>query len=204
MKVALVGASGNAGSELLKELVSRGHSVTAIARDTSKIAAAKNVKIESVDANDKSALADALKGNDVVISALPFSKSDPELLLAAIKAAAVPRYLVVGGAASLYAPGTTQRLVDSGQIPEEWMPEVGGGVRFFDRLKQEGELNWTFLSPSMMFVPGDRTGTFRLGKDELLVAPDGNSSISFADYAIAMVDELEQPAHSRQRFTVGY
>lgn len=204
MKVALVGASGNAGSELLKELVSRGHSVTAIARDTSKIAAAENVKIESVDANDKSALADALKGNDVVISALPFSKSDPELLLAAIKAAAVPRYLVVGGAASLYAPGTTQKLVDSGQIPEEWMPEVGGGVRFLDRLKQEGELNWTFLSPSMMFVPGDRTGTFRLGKDELLVAPDGNSSISFADYAIAMVDELEQPAHSRQRFTVGY
>lgn len=204
MKVALIGATGNAGAELLKELASRGHEVTAIARNADKAAAAPGVTTKSMDAYDYDALSDALRGHDVAISALPFRTTHPEGLIGAVKASGVPRYLVVGGAATLFSPGTQERIIDSGKIPEEWMPEVGGGAKFLDALKREEELDWVFLSPSMTFVPGERRGAFRLGKDELLVAEDGQSSISYADYAIAMVDEVEKPAHSRERFTVGY
>lgn len=205
MKVALIGATGNAGTRILKELTSRGHEVTAIARNVDGVAAQDGVTAKSADADDPAALAEAIRGADVAISALKFGASDPEKLIKAVRDAGVKRYLVVGGAASLTSPGTTTRIVDSGQIPEEWMPEIGAGVRFLDRLKQEPEgLDWTFLSPSMFFGPGERTGTFRLGKDELLVAEDGKSSISYEDYAIALVDEIEKAAHPRQRFTVGY
>ena len=127
------------------------------------------------------------------------------MLIKAVRQSGVKRYLVVGGAASLTTPGTGVRIVDSGQIPEEWMPEIGGGVRFLDRLKTEPEgLDWVFVSPSMMFGPGERTGKFRLGKDELLTAENGESSISYEDFAIALVDEIETPANHRERFTVGY
>lgn len=205
MKVALVGASGNAGSRILKELASRGHSVTAIARSTDKIEDGSGVTKVAVDAADVAALAAALKGADAVVSALRFAESDPDGLIKAVRQSGVPRYLIVGGAASLTPPGSTVRIVDSGQIPEEWMPEIGGGVRFLDRLKTEPEgLDWVFVSPSMMFGPGERTGKFRLGKNELLTAENGESSISYEDFAIALVDEIEKPANHRERFTVGY
>lgn len=205
MKIALVGASGNAGSRILRELVSRGHTVVAIARNPDKIEAQPGVSAIAANADDASSLAAALKDAEVVVSALHFAASDPEKLIAAVRQAGVGRYLVVGGAASLTLPGTTQRLVDGGQIPPEWMPEIRAGVQFLDRLKQEPEgLDWVFLSPSMLFGPGERTGKFRLGKDELLTAENGESSISYEDYAIALVDEIEAPRHHRERFTVGY
>jgi putative NADH-flavin reductase len=205
MKIALVGASGNAGSRILKELASRGHEVTAIARNTDKIEAQAGVSPVKADASDADGLAEAIKGHDVAISALKFAESDPEKLIAAARKSGVGRYIIVGGAASLKAPGTDQRIIDSGQIPEAWMPEVGGGAKFLDRLKQEPEgLDWTFVSPSMFFGPGERTGKFRLGKEELLVAEDGKSSISYEDFAVAVADEIESPKHSRERFTVGY
>lgn len=119
-----------------------------------------------------------------------------------MRAAGVKRYLVVGGAGSLLvAPG--QRLVDQPDFPEAYKAEATKGADFLDLLKTVTDLDWTFLSPSMMFIPGERTGTFRLGKDDLLTNEQG-SSISFADYAIALVDEVETPRHIRQRFTVGY
>ena len=204
MKVALAGASGNAGSRILAELTSRGHAVTGLARHPETIADAPGVTKVAVDAGDAEALADALKGHDAVISALPFKSTDPETLIGAVKASGVPRYLVVGGAASLYLPGTKTRIIDSGQIPEAWLPEVNGGVAFLDALKASDGLDWTFLSPSMFFGPGERTGKFRLGEDELLVGPEEKSSISYEDLAIALVDELETPTHSGRRFTVGY
>ena len=205
MKVALVGATGNVGTRLVKELVSRGHQVTALARNVDAIAAEAGVTAKAVDANDPAALADALRGNDAVISALRFAASDADTLIKAVRTAGVKRYLVVGGAGTLTPPGSDRNLIDSGKIPEAWMPEVGGGARFLGKLKAEPEgLDWTFLSPSAMFGPGERTGKFRLAKDELLTDADGKSHISYEDYAIALVDELEQPAHVRQRFTVGY
>lgn len=205
MKVALVGASGNAGSRLLKELVSRGHEVTAIARNTDKIENLSGVTAVKADASDAVALAEAIKGHDVAISSLKFAESDAGTLIAAARKAGVGRYIVVGGAASLKAPGTDQRIIDGGQIPEAFMPEIRAGANFLDRLKQEPEgLDWTFVSPSMVFGPGERSGKFRLGTEELLVAEDGKSHISYEDYAVAVVDEIEAPKHLRQRFTVGY
>ena len=146
------------------------------------------------------------------ISAVRFLKSDPDTLIEAVKQSGVTRYLVVGGAASLYLPGTTTKLIDSGQIPTQFLPEPTAGTVFFARLKQEQTLEWTFLSPSMVFSndptygtgQGGRSGQFRLGADEMLFDEQGVSSISYEDYAMAMIDELENPRHIRQRFTVGY
>jgi uncharacterized protein len=200
--VALIGASGRAGSAILRELSDRGHKVTGIARNPEKIATLPNVTAKKGDANDGSGLATLLKGHDAVISAVHFNASDAKTLIEAVRASGAKRYLVVGGAGSLeVAPG--KRLVDQPDFPSAYKPEALKGAEFLGLLKSEQELDWTFLSPSALFVPGERTGKFRLGKDALLSNEKG-SSISFADYAIAMVDEVERPVHSRQRFTVGY
>ncbi|CUX40498.1 MULTISPECIES: NAD(P)-dependent oxidoreductase [Agrobacterium] len=201
-KIALIGASGNAGSRILKELSDRGHQVTAIARNPEKIAALPNVVAKKGDVFDQAALSDLLKGHDAVISSVHFTASDPATLIEAVRASGVPRYLVVGGAGSLeIAPG--QRVVDLPDFPAAYKVEATKGAEFLDKLKQEKQLDWTFLSPSAEFVPGERTGKFRIGKDSLL-SNDQGSRISFEDYAIALADEIEKPQHSRQRFTVGY
>lgn len=201
-KIALIGASGNAGSRILKELSDRGHKVTAIARSPEKIASLTGVVAVRGDVFDKDGLASLLAGHDAVISAVHFTASDPQLLIDAVRQSGVKRYLVVGGAGSLeVAPGV--RLVTTPEFPAIYKAEASKGADFLDLLKTVDDLDWTFLSPSALFVPGERTGNFRLGKDQLLSNANG-SSISFEDYAIALVDEIEKPAHIRQRFTVGY
>jgi uncharacterized protein len=200
--VAVIGASGRAGSAILKELSDRGHKITAIARNPEKIATLPNVTAKKGDVLDKDGLAALLRGHDAVVSAVHFASSDAKTLIEAVRASGAKRYLVVGGAGSLeVAPG--QRLVDQPDFPAAYKTEALKGAEFLDLLKGEKQLDWTFLSPSALFVPGERTGKFRLGKDTLLTNDKG-SSISFEDYAIALVDEIEKPAHSRQRFTVGY
>ncbi|MFC4728129.1 NAD(P)-dependent oxidoreductase [Coralloluteibacterium thermophilus] len=200
--VALIGASGNAGSRILKELSDRGHAVTAIARRPDRVARLPGVVAVAVNLFDHPALAEILRGHDAAISAVHFLASDFDALVGAVRDAGVGRYLVVGGAGSLeVAPG--QRLIDEPDFPAEYKGEASAGAAFLDRLRKVDDLDWTFLSPSALFVPGERTGRFRLGRDTLLANEDG-SSISFEDYAIALVDELERPAHIRQRFTVGY
>ena len=202
MKIALIGATGNAGSRILAELSRRGHHVTAIARHPEKLPALAGVTPLQADAGDVAGLAAAIQGHDAVISSVHFTVSDPRKLIAAVHQAGVPRYLVVGGAGSLeVAPGV--RLIDTPQFPAIYKAEAAAGGAFLDLLRRETVLDWTFLSPSAMFVPGERTGKFRLGRDQLLTNDKG-SSISFEDYAIALADEIEKPAHSRQRFTVGY
>lgn len=202
MKVAVLGASGRAGSEITKELASRGHSVTAIARKPDAIPAASGVTPVAGDASDPAALADLIKGSDAVISALHFDVS-AETLLGALKTAGVPRLLVTGGAASLeVAPGVL--LFDTPQFPAEWKPIAKGGLTFLDDLRQETDIDWTFFSPAALIEEGPRTGAYRTGGDQLVVDDKGDSRISFADYAIAMVDELEQHRHSRARFTAAY
>ncbi|MQB04399.1 NAD(P)-dependent oxidoreductase [Agrobacterium tumefaciens] len=201
-KIALIGASGNAGSPILKELSDRGHQVTAIARNPEKIASLPNVVAKKGDVFDQAGLSELLKGHDAVISAVHFTASDPVTLIEAVRASGVSRYLVVGGAGSLeIAPG--QRVVDLPDFPAAYKAEATKGAEFLDRLKGEKQLDWTFLSPSAEFVPGERTGKFRIGNDSLL-SNEAGSRISFEDYAIALVDEVEKPQHSRQRFTVGY
>lgn len=202
MKIALIGASGNAGSRIAAELSSRGHAVTAIARNADKIAKLPGVTPLAADIADTDALASALKGHDAIVSSVHFTAFDPDQLIGAAKASGVKRYLVVGGAGSLeVAPGV--KLVDTPQFPAQYKEEATKGGVFLDKLRGETDLDWTFLSPSAAFVPGERTGKFRLGGDALLTNEAG-SSISFEDYAIALADEIEAPKHSRQRFTVGY
>jgi putative NADH-flavin reductase len=202
-KIAIIGATGRAGSQLLEEALRRGHSVTAIARNTDKLAARPNVTIKQVDALDADALQQAISGSDVVISAAHFATLPASAVIGPVKKAGVKRLLVVGGAGSLLLPGGG-RVIDSEGFPAEYKAEASAGAEFLGTLRQEQELDWTFLSPSALFDGTERTGQFRLGQDDLLVSSEGTSAISFADYAIAMIDEVETPKHSRQRFTVGY
>ena len=203
MKIAVIGASGNAGSRVTAELAGRGHAVTAIARHPDKIATMTNVTAVKGDALDQAGLARLLAGHDAAISSVHFTASDPGKLIGAIRDSKVGRYLVVGGAGSLeVAPGV--RLVTTAGFPLAYKAEAEQGGAFLDLLRQEKELNWTYLSPSALFTAGERTGKFRLGTDQLLTASDGKSWISFEDFAVALADEIERPAHIRRRFTVGY
>jgi uncharacterized protein len=203
MKIAVAGASGRAGSCITAELANRGHHVTGIARNPEKIAKLPNVTAVKGDANDRAELARLWAGHDVAISSIHFLQSDVETLVGAAKDSGVSRYLVVGGAGSLeVAPGV--RLVTTPAFPPQYKAEAEKGAAFLDRLRQEKDLNWTFLSPSALIDFGARTGKFRLGTEQLLVDSNGKSWISFEDFAVALADEIERPAHLRRRFTVGY
>ncbi|NVZ99658.1 NAD(P)-dependent oxidoreductase [Pseudomonas gingeri] len=202
-KIAIIGATGRAGSQLLEEALRRGHGVTAIARNPAKIEARAGVVSKALDALDAAALEAAVAGHDVVISAAHFATLPAAAVIGPVKRAGVKRLLVVGGAGSLLLPGGG-RVIDSPGFPPEYKAEASAGAAFLDTLRQEKELDWSFLSPSAEFVEGERTGKFRLGQDDLLVSAEGRSWITFADYAIALLDEVEKPAHSRQRFAVGY
>ncbi len=202
MKIALIGVTGRVGLRLTTELLARGHAVTGIARHVPADVRA-GITILQAEATDTDVLEPLLVGHDAVISAARFVTSDANALISAVNAAGVKRLLVVGGAGSLeVAPG--KALLDTDGFPEAFRAEAKAGAFFLERLRSEPDLDWTFLSPSADFAPGVRTGHFRLGGDQLLSDATGKSHISMEDYAIAMVDELERPAHSRQRFTVGY
>lgn len=203
MKIAVIGASGRAGREITQELSRRGHQVTAIARSADKIPVAPGVTPLSVDASKAPDLMEALKGHEAVVSALMFASSNPLVLIHCVKAAGVPRYLVVGGAGTLeVAPGV--RLFDTPQLPRQALPESIAGGLFLDQLRREQGLDWAFLSPAALFFEGPRTGTYRLGGDQLLTDAQGKSTVSFADFAIALVDEIEMPKHRCMRFSVAY
>ena len=203
-KIAIIGATGRAGSQLLEEALRRGHAVTAIARNaSSKLGERAGVTIKDLDVLDAGALQQAVAGHDAVFSAAHFTGIPASAIIDPVKKAGVKRLLVVGGAGSLFAaPGL--KVIDTPNFPAEYKAEAAAGGVYLDTLRQEQALDWSFLSPSALFVEGERTGKFRLGRDDLLVGADGKSWISFADFAIAFIDELEKPAHSRQRFTVGY
>lgn len=201
--IAIIGATGRAGSQLLEEALRRGHQVTAIARDPSRLQGRAGVTPVALDVTQGAGLVQALAGHDVVLSAAHFATVAPQQIIEPVKRAGVKRLLVVGGAGSLLLP-SGQRVIDSPDFPEAYKAEASAGSVFLDTLRQEHELDWTFLSPSAEFVGGERTGHYTLGKDHLLIGADGKSWITFADYAIALLDEVETPAHSKQRFTVGY
>jgi hypothetical protein len=202
MKVALIGASGKIGSKIRDELVSRGHSVTAIARNPHE-PAGTGVHWVQGDAADTAKLAEALKGHDAVVSAAPFAPGLSESIIAAVKQSGVRRYIMVGGAGSLeVAPG--KMLKDTLTLPEPVKKILDEAAANLDRLRGESELEWTFFSPAAEIGPGERTGKFRHGGDQLVTDAAGKSRISYDDYAIALVDELERPQHVRRRFTVAY
>jgi uncharacterized protein len=203
MKIAIIGATGNVGQRIVDEALHRGHNVTGIARDPFKLSPRNGLTLVQGDANAPSRLGQLLVGHDVVISSIMFLHSDIAALVEAVRASGVKRYLVVGGAGSLeVAPG--KLLVNQPDFPDFVKAEATKGGEYLNYLKGIKDLDWTFLSPSALFTEGERTGVFRLGKDELLVGIDGKSWISYEDYAIALLDEIENPQHIQQRFTVGY
>lgn len=216
--VVLIGASGFVGNAILNELLERGHRVTAVVRNTSKITAkSENLEVKEIDVENAPAIIEAMKGKDAVISAYNPGWSNPNMyedtlrvypkILEEVKESGVKRLLIVGGAGSLFVkPGL--RLVDTGTLPEAWLPGVKSMAKFFlETLVNEKELDWVFFSPAANLgnlTTGVRTGKFRLGKDDLIVDEKGESFISVEDYAMAMVDELEQENHHHERFTIGY
>ncbi|WP_114240619.1 NAD(P)-dependent oxidoreductase [Dyella sp. C9] len=204
MHVALIGATGQVGSRVLDELLSRGHRVTGIVRGVEHLPIRPGLTRRRGDVMDQPGLVGLLSGHDAVVSAVKFKDCDTQQLIDSVEAAGTRRYIVVGGAGSLeVAPGV--RVMDTPGFPTHVRPEALLGGEFLDQLRAS-RLDWTFFSPSLFLVPGERTGEFRYGKDQLMTTADGSkpASISLEDYAMALVDELESPLHLRQRFTVGY
>lgn len=212
MNIALIGASGYVGSALLQEALSRGHRVTALVSNSSRLAAQPGLEVVATDVVDGVALATQLQGRDALISAFSghaqqdvfgYYVKGVRAIIAAAKQAGVPRLLVVGGAGSLeVAPGV--QLVDTPAFPAQWKATAEGAREALNILRDERDLDWTMLSPAAHLEPGRRTGQFRLGTDQLLVDAAGESRISLEDYAVAMIDELETPSHARRRFAVAY
>jgi putative NADH-flavin reductase len=203
MKIAIVGVTGSVGRHVLDEALRREHRVTGIARNASKLLQTERLTLVPGDAGEPAALAATLADHDAVVSAVPFRTSDPAKLIEAVRRSRVNRYVVVGGAGSLEVePG--KLLVDTPSFPDFAREEARAGKRFLDALRDVSDVNWTMLSPSALLVAGQRTSFFRLGKDTLLTAYDGKSWISYEDYAVALLDEIERPKHPHERFTVGY
>jgi len=214
MKVALIGASGFVGTQVLKELLSRGHQVTAIVRNPEKVTQQDDALIvKKGDVSNVDETADLLKGHDMVISAYNAGWENPNIyddfiaaskdIQAATKKASVKRLLTVGGAGSLeIAPGV--QLVDTPEFPAQWKSGALAARDYLNILKNEKELEWTFLSPAIMLRPGQRTGSYRIGTDQPVFDAAGKCEISVEDLAVAIVDELEKGHYIRKRFTVGY
>ena len=229
--VLLIGATGFVGSAILNEALLRGHNVTAIARRSAqrdallaknpeKVKAHEGLTVINIDATNPDELAKAVKGMDAVISAYNPGWQNPRQyeetlenypkIVEGCKKAGVRRLLIVGGAGTLFVkPGV--RLIDTGTLPENWLPGVKSlGEFYLNTLMQEHDIDWIFFSPAGNLGdmgangPGKRTGKFRLGKDDMIFDADGNSFISVEDYAYAMIDELEQENHHQERFTIGY
>lgn len=200
--IALLGATGNVGSRLLDEALSRGHRVTALVREPARLASRADLNVVAGDAKDPQA-AKVLSGHDVLVSSLRFADIAPDTLIDFARATGIPRLLIVGGAASLKLPDGS-RLFDAPAFPAEYRSEAGAGIATLDALRGVSDLDWVFVSPQMVFAPGSRTGRFRLGDDTLLFDAAGDSHISYEDFAVALLDEVERPVHHRTRFTVGY
>ncbi|WP_312568650.1 NAD(P)H-binding protein [Comamonas sp.] len=220
MQVALIGATGFVGAAVLNELLERGHQVVALVRDPAKLAARAGLRVVQADVMDAQAVQQAVQGSDAVLSAYNAGWSNPNIyddfmrgsraIVQGVKAAGVQRYLVVGGAGSLFvAPGV--QLVDTPEFPAFIKPGASAARDMFTDLQQESSLSWTLLSPAVGFHAGSaaqvqgRTGSYRTGSDTPLMQADGQpGDISVADLALALVDATEQNLHVRQRFTVAY
>ena len=214
-KIVIIGATGYVGSAILKEALGRGHQVKAIVRDPSKLTLIHpHLKVVGGSLTDTDFLSRELAKSDAVISAFNPGWSNPNIyeetlegygsILCAVRNSGVHRFLMVGGAGSLLvAPG--RQLMDEPDVPKKLLPGIRGMAKVYtDLLLPEKSVDWVFLSPAANMAPGERTGKFRLGKDELIVDESGDSNISVEDFAVAMIDELEQEKYHQERFTLGY
>jgi uncharacterized protein len=208
MKIGIIGASGKAGSLILKEALTRGHEVTAIVRDEARV----QIKGASVLEKDIFDLkAEDIKEFDVVVNAFGAAPGKEHLhvdagkiLIEAMKGAPQTKLIVVGGAGSLFVDeAKTIRVLDTPEFPKEYFATAFNQSKNLGDLQNATDIQWTFISPSAFFDPqGNRTGRYKLGKDNLLVNSKGESYVSYADFALAVLDEIENPQHINQRFTV--
>lgn len=214
-KIVLIGASGFVGSAILKEALNRDFEVTAVVRHPEKIKIDnENLKVKKADVSSLDEVTEVCKGADIVISAFNPGWNNPNIyddtinvyltIIDGVKKADVRRFLMVGGTGSLFiSPGL--RLMDSGDVPESLLQGVKAlGDFYLNFLMKEKEVDWVFFAPAADMRPGVRSGRYRLGKDEMIVDAVGNSHISVEDYAAAMIDEAEHPAHHQEIFTIGY
>jgi uncharacterized protein len=213
MKIALIGATGFVGSAILKEALDRGYEVTAMMRNPDKLTPHAKLLPKKGNVYNEDEVTRLVTGHDAVISAFNPGWSNPDIynqqirgtqaIINGVKKAGIKRLLFVGGAGSLEVKHGVQS-VDLPGFPIEYKHGALATRETLSMLRKETDLEWSFLSPSADVFPGQRTGKFRLGADQLLTNAQGESRISVEDYAIAMIDEVEKPKHIRQRFTVGY
>jgi len=211
MKLIIFGASGALGTRLVTEALERGHEVTAVARDGARLDdRGGRIATACSDATDAGSVAGVAPGHDAALSAVT-QHQQPEMLsdaarglLDGLARAGVPRLIVAGGAGSLLV-ASGQRLVDTPDFHDEWKPEaLAQGAALEVYRAADTTVDWAYVSPGALLAPGERTGRYRLGGDELLVGEDGRSHISMEDFAVAILDEVEDPKHPRQRFTAAY
>jgi putative NADH-flavin reductase len=213
MNIALIGGTGFVGSAVLEELLQRGHHVTALARSPAKYTPREGLRVVAADVLDAAQVAHAVEGHDAVISAYNPGWKEPQIynlfvqgtraIYDGVKRSGVKRLLVVGGAGSLYvAPGV--QGVDTPEFPAEWKQGALAAREALNMIRNEPTLAWSFVSPAVMLAPGARTGTFRLGGDDVLMNGDQPAGISVSDLAVAIVNEIEDPQHLGKRFTVAY
>ncbi|WP_067718131.1 NAD(P)-dependent oxidoreductase [Nocardia yamanashiensis] len=217
MRITIFGASGGVGSRTVREAIERGHEVVAVARQRAGLVdLPASAERRTGDVSDPAQVAELSAGSDLVISATrPVAGQESELVRAAEAlleglADSEIRLLVVGGAGSLTVPGTGKTVLEQPDFPADWVPIAEACNRqlavFQGAARQAdgGSVDWAYVSPAAMLEPGVRTGSYRLGADELIVDDEGNSAISMEDMAVALLDEAERPKHHRTRFTVGY
>jgi putative NADH-flavin reductase len=214
-KIALFGANGTIGSRVLGEALRRGHQVTAVVRDPAKLTMSDpNLTVVAGDVLDPESVAEVGEGQDVVVSAvgggdgpghIATIRPAAESLVAGVRTLGgdAPRLVLVGGAGSLRQPDGTL-VWDAEGLPEFLLQIMHAHGDALDFCRTVSDVRWTCLSPAATIEPGERTGTYRTATDDLVVAEDGSSRISAEDYAVALLDEIEQPRHIGQRFTVGY
>ena len=216
MRIVLFGATGNVGRRVAAEALRRGHEVTGVVRDPAAATGSESgAVLVKGDATNAESIAQLARGADAVVSAIsprpnarclaaPSLVDNARAMIAGLRLAGVKRVLFVGGAGSLeVAPG--QQLVDQPGFPEAYKAEALEGRQALEVWRTEGEgLDWTFLSPAVEIAPGERTGRYRTTGDQLLSDAVGRRFITFEDYAVAVLDELERPRHVGQRFGVAY
>ena len=216
MKVALIGATGFVGTAILNELIQKGHKVTAIALNPEAVRQHNNIVAKKIDVSIADELAEEVKGHDAVISAYNPGWANPNLyndfmkgsaaIQQAVKQSGVKRLLISGGAGSLFVAEGVQK-VDTPNFPAEWKARALAARDYLNILKNEQELDWTFLSPAIEMhqgTSGERKGHYRTGLDTPVYNDEGRSIISVGDVAVAIVDEIENPRHIGRRFTVAY
>jgi putative NADH-flavin reductase len=206
MNIAIVAANGKEGSLIVKEAVNRGHNVTAITRSANKTAAQRSIQKDLFDLT-----AQDLAGFDAVVDAFGAWTEDklPQhstslAHLCDILSGTDTRLYVVGGAGSLYVnPEHTMQVIDTPDFPEVFKPLASAQVKQLTELRKRTDVNWTYVSPAGDFqADGERTGSYILGGEELTLNERGESIISYADYALAMVDQIEDGGHNRERISV--